>query len=141
MPTLARPGLLICHREHIQVLWPRRRIVNPLSQQRAAIDDVDGEFAVLELGGQVGASASTSNGKLFIGTMTNEVVAVDLKTLRPIWRFDSRKRQPSSHRGARAFISFVIARASISGAPNNSSGRVVPRPSERVVPSSITVPA
>ena len=38
-------------------------------------------------------------------------------------------------------IFFMTARASISGAPNSSSGRVVPRPSESVVPSSITVPA
>ena len=33
------------------------------------------------------------------------------------------------------------ARASMSGAPNSSSGRVVPRPSDSVVPSSMTVPA
>ena len=32
-------------------------------------------------------------------------------------------------------------RGSRPGAPNNSSGRVVPRPSDNVVPSSITVPA
>ena len=35
----------------------------------------------------------------------------------------------------------MIALASISGAPKISSGRVVPRPSESVLPSSITVPA
>ena len=35
----------------------------------------------------------------------------------------------------------ITARASMSGAPNSSSGRVVPRPSLNVAPSSITVPA
>ena len=42
---------------------------------------------------------------------------------------------------AKACISAITARASMSGAPNSSSGRVVPRPSDRVAPSSITVPA
>ena len=35
----------------------------------------------------------------------------------------------------------MTARASMSGAPNSSSGRVVPLPSLSVAPSSITVPA
>ena len=50
-------------------------------------------------------------------------------------------RQPASQCGASARISAMTARASMSGAPNSSSGRVVPRPSDSVVPSSITVPA
>ena len=33
------------------------------------------------------------------------------------------------------------SRGSMSGAPNSSRGWVVPRPSDKVVPSSITVPA
>jgi hypothetical protein len=53
----------------------------------------------------------------------------------------SRSRQPASHLGAKACISAITLRASMSGAPKSSSGRVVPRPSDRVVPSSITVPA
>jgi hypothetical protein len=47
-------------------------------------------------------------------------------------------RQPF---GREPRISAITALASISGAPNSSSGRVVPRPSDKVVPSSITVPA
>jgi hypothetical protein len=53
----------------------------------------------------------------------------------------SRSVQPSSHCGASACISAMTARASIFGAPNSSSGRVVPRASDNVAPSSITVPA
>ena len=48
---------------------------------------------------------------------------------------------PCSHSGARDAIFAIRSRGSISGAPKSSSGRVVPRPSESVVPSSITVPA
>src|SRR3712207_7376599 len=44
----------------------------------------------------------------------------------------SRIRQPCSHSGASERISPSTARASMSGAPKISSGRVVPRPSERV---------
>ena len=53
----------------------------------------------------------------------------------------SRSAQPSSQWGSSTRISAMTARASMSGAPNSSSGRVVPRPSLRVAPSSITVPA
>ena len=50
---LAEPGLLIRHGQCIQVLRRRRRIVHPFPQQRPAIDDVDGEFAVLVFVGEV----------------------------------------------------------------------------------------
>jgi hypothetical protein len=56
----------------------------------------------------------------------------------------SRSLQSCSQCGAKARISARMARASISGAPKISSGRVVPvlpRPSLKVVPSSITLPA
>jgi hypothetical protein len=53
----------------------------------------------------------------------------------------TRSLQPRSHCGASFCIVASSARASMSGAPNSSSGRVVPRPSESVVPSTITVPA
>jgi hypothetical protein len=52
-----------------------------------------------------------------------------------------RRRQPASQSGARACMRARIFAGAISGAPNSSSGRVVPRPSDSVVPSSITVPA
>jgi len=57
------------------------------------------------------------------------------------WNQMSRNLQPASQSGASRSISFLTANASISGAPNSSSGRVVPLPSLSVVPSSITVPA
>ena len=53
----------------------------------------------------------------------------------------ARNWQPRNHCGARVRIREITAAASMSGAPNSSSGRVVPRPSDRVAPSSMTVPA
>jgi hypothetical protein len=44
---LAQPSLLIRHSQRIQVLRRRRPIIHPFSQQRPAVDDIDGEFAVL----------------------------------------------------------------------------------------------
>ena len=53
----------------------------------------------------------------------------------------SRNLHPASQSDATRSISFITASASMSGAPNVSSGRVVPLPSLSVVPSSMTVPA
>jgi hypothetical protein len=52
----------------------------------------------------------------------------------------ARNVQPRSHCGASARIVAMSASASTSGAPNISNGRVVPRPSESVVPSIMTAP-
>ena len=52
-----------------------------------------------------------------------------------------RSLHPCSHWGATERICAIHLCASRSGAPKSSSGRVVPRPSESVVPSSRTVPA
>jgi hypothetical protein len=50
---LAHPSLLIRHSHRLQILRRRTGIVQPLPQQRAAIDDVDGELAVLLFDGSV----------------------------------------------------------------------------------------
>jgi hypothetical protein len=52
-----------------------------------------------------------------------------------------RSRQPRIQAGMMRSMAVSSVRGSSPGAPNNSSGRVVPRPSDKVVPSSITVPA
>src|SRR5258706_165113 len=50
---LAQPSLLIRDGERIQVLRRRARIVYPFPQQRRAVDDIDGAFAVLVLVGEI----------------------------------------------------------------------------------------
>src|SRR6266404_8490452 len=45
--ALDQPGLLIRHRQCVQVLRRRGRIVPPFAQGWAAIDDIDGRLAVL----------------------------------------------------------------------------------------------
>lgn len=52
------------------------------------------ELGSMELGGQVGATSAAADGHLFVGTMTNELMAINLTRLVPSWRFESRKRQP-----------------------------------------------
>src|SRR5262249_57552541 len=44
---LAQPGLFNGQRECVQVLRRCRPVVDPLAQQRTAVDDIDGEFAAL----------------------------------------------------------------------------------------------
>jgi outer membrane protein assembly factor BamB len=53
------------------------------------------ESAHAEVGGQVGASAAAKGDVVYLGTMTNQVVAVDLKKGEVAWTFESDKgRQP-----------------------------------------------
>ena len=47
--ALADPSPFIRHGERIEVLRRRARIIHPLAQQRPAVDDIDGELAVLVL--------------------------------------------------------------------------------------------
>jgi outer membrane protein assembly factor BamB len=60
------------------------------------IDTTSGkELGSVELGGQVGASVAVSGDRLFIGTMTNLVQAVDWKKPELVWTFEpARRAQP-----------------------------------------------
>src|SRR5256714_3407442 len=51
--ALLQPGLLIRYGQRIQVLRRRGCIVHPLSQQWTAVDDIDGEPAVLVFVGEI----------------------------------------------------------------------------------------
>lgn len=53
------------------------------------------EQSHVEVGGQVGASASAKGETIYLGTMSNQVLAVDLKKGEVAWTFESPKgRQP-----------------------------------------------
>src|SRR5438270_921283 len=51
--SLVVPGLLVWRSQRVQVLRRRGRIIHPFPQQRAAVDDVDGELAMLVLIGEI----------------------------------------------------------------------------------------
>src|SRR5438876_9163736 len=51
--ALMQPGLLIRYSQRIQVFRHRRCVVHPFSQQRTAVDDIDGEPAVLVFVGEI----------------------------------------------------------------------------------------
>jgi outer membrane protein assembly factor BamB len=50
----------------------------------------------VDLGGQVGATVAIAGDRLFVGTMSNEVLAVDWNKKEPAlaWRFEPEKKQP-----------------------------------------------
>src|SRR5215470_17149033 len=50
---LAQPSLLVAYSQRIQILWRRSLVVDPLAQQRAAVDHVNGKLAVLVLVGEI----------------------------------------------------------------------------------------
>ena len=53
------------------------------------------EQAAVSLDGQVGASAAVRDGRLYVGTMSNQVVAVDLAKADLAWTFEpARRKQP-----------------------------------------------
>jgi outer membrane protein assembly factor BamB len=53
------------------------------------------EIGSTDLGGQVGASVAVGGDRLFVGTMTNQVQAVDWKKIEVVWTFEpTRHAQP-----------------------------------------------
>lgn len=53
------------------------------------------EIGNVDLKGQSGAAAAVRDGHLYVGTMSNQVLAVDLKKLRIDWEFEApRRKQP-----------------------------------------------
>lgn len=48
----------------------------------------------VDLGGQAGATAAVYGESVYVGTMSNQVIAVDWKTIKKQWDFDSVRRQP-----------------------------------------------
>lgn len=52
------------------------------------------KLAALDLGGQSGATAAVAGEKLYVGTMANQVQAVDLKKRAIEWTFEPERSQP-----------------------------------------------
>ncbi|HXG12458.1 MAG TPA: PQQ-binding-like beta-propeller repeat protein [Gemmataceae bacterium] len=53
------------------------------------------ELKSVELSGQVGASVAVAGDRLYVGTMTNQVQAIDWKAGKVLWTFEAKKqRQP-----------------------------------------------
>jgi outer membrane protein assembly factor BamB len=53
------------------------------------------ELKAVELTGQVGASVAVAGDRLYVGTMTNEVLGIDWKAGKVVWTFEAKKlRQP-----------------------------------------------
>jgi outer membrane protein assembly factor BamB len=53
------------------------------------------ELGSVDLKGQSGSASAVRGGHLYVGTMSNQVLAVDLKTLRIAWEFEApRRKQP-----------------------------------------------
>src|SRR5207248_6249590 len=56
------------------------------------LDTVKGkELSSVDLGGQVGASLAVDGDQLYVGTMTNQVLAVDWKKGEVRWKFEPEK--------------------------------------------------
>jgi outer membrane protein assembly factor BamB len=52
------------------------------------------ELASVPLDGQTGASVAVRDNMLYVGTMSNQVLAIDLKQPAVTWRFESPRGQP-----------------------------------------------
>jgi len=59
------------------------------------LSTVDGkELATVPLDGQTGASVAVKDKMLYVGTMSNQVLAIDLQKPGVRWRYESPRRQP-----------------------------------------------
>ncbi len=56
--------------------------------------DTGKEVKAIEIGGQTGAAPALRDGKLYLATMSNTVVALDLEKAEVAWAFDSGRGQP-----------------------------------------------
>jgi outer membrane protein assembly factor BamB len=63
----------------------------------------------IDLGGQAGATAAVSGDQVFVGTMTNQVVAIDWKGLKKIWAFEAPRRQQPFYSSAAVTTTVVVA--------------------------------
>jgi outer membrane protein assembly factor BamB len=74
------------------------------------INAADGkEITSVNLDGQVGASSAVRDGKLYVGTMSNQVVAVDLGKAEIAWTFEPEKRKLPFFASVAATDKLIIA--------------------------------
>ncbi len=67
------------------------------------------EVGTVELGGQAGATAAVAGDLVVVGTMTNQVVAIDWKKLQKVWDFEPKRRQQPFYASAAVTDKLVVA--------------------------------
>jgi eukaryotic-like serine/threonine-protein kinase len=67
------------------------------------------ETGTVDLGGQAAATAAVAGDVAYIGTMTNQVVAVDWKKLKRLWAFEAPRRQQPFYASAAVSGSLVVS--------------------------------
>ncbi len=74
------------------------------------VDTTTGKsLGTVDLGGQAAATATVTDDRVYVGTMTNQVIAVDWKRLKKVWEFEAPKRQQPFYGSAAVTEQFVIA--------------------------------
>jgi len=66
------------------------------------------ELGNVDLKGQSGAAAAVLGDRLYVGTMSNQVLAINLKTLRIVWEFEAPKRKQPFYASAAVTDDLVI---------------------------------
>jgi outer membrane protein assembly factor BamB len=73
------------------------------------IDAANGKpVGTVDLGGQAAATAAVAGDLVVVGTMTNQVVAVDWKKLKKAWEFEPKRRQQPFYASAAVTDSLVV---------------------------------
>lgn len=70
--------------------------------------DTGKELASVELGGQVGASAAVMGDQLYVGTMTNQFLAVDWKKAAVVWTYEAAQRPQPFYSSAAVTDALVV---------------------------------
>jgi outer membrane protein assembly factor BamB len=66
------------------------------------------ETAAIDLGGQAGATAALHGDKLYVGTMTNQVLGIDLAKEKIEWAFEAEKRKQPFYASAAVTDDLVV---------------------------------
>src|SRR5947209_2483007 len=66
------------------------------------------EKAAVDLGGQVGASVAVRGGRLYVGTMSSQFVAVDVAKAEVAWRFEAGRRSQAFYGSAAVTDRLVV---------------------------------
>jgi len=66
-------------------------------------------LGTVDLGGEAAATAAVVDDRIYVGTMANQVVAIDWKKLKKAWTFEASKRQQPFYGSAAVTEQLVIA--------------------------------
>ena len=65
-------------------------------------------FGTVDLGGQAAATGAVEGDAVYVGTMTNQVLAVNWKTLKKSWEFEAKRRQQPFYSSAAVTKDLVV---------------------------------